>query len=118
MIKGGDLVLDETLTPEQLDDSQPHQVSKKTKLLARYDGLLEAGSIAIDTTGLRLDSLGKRLSDEKRTIEQKNTSDRANQGRFLETHYNDKQILKNNPGVYYRYRDCYFELLVKCSNSS
>jgi coenzyme F420 hydrogenase subunit beta len=84
-VKAGHLVLGETLTPEQLDDFQPHQVSKKTKLLARYEGLLEAGSIAIDTAGLRLESLGMRLSQEERKIEQKHTWDRANKGRFLET---------------------------------
>ena len=84
-VKMGDLVLGGTLTSEQLDDFQPHQVSKKMKLLARYDGLLEAGSIAIETSGLRLKTLGMRLSPEERKVEQKNTSDRAIQGRFLET---------------------------------
>ena len=83
--KAGDLICGEGLTPAQLDDFQPHQVSKKTKLLARYAGLLEAGSIAIDTSGLRLETLGMRLSPEQRTTEQKNTVDRAMQGRFLET---------------------------------
>ena len=83
--KEGDLACGELLSPEQLDDFQPHQVSKKTKLLARYEGLLEAGSIAIDTSGLRLESLGMRLSSEERKVEQKNTLDRANQGRFRET---------------------------------
>ena len=83
--KEGDLACGELLSPEQLDDFQPHQVSKKIKLLARYEGLLEAGSIAIDTSGLRLESLGMRLSSEERKVEQKNTLDRANQGRFRET---------------------------------
>jgi coenzyme F420 hydrogenase subunit beta len=84
-VKANDLVFGETLTPEQLDVFQPHQVAKKTKLLARYAGLLEAGSIAIETTGLRLEALGERLSAEARQTEQKNTLDRANQGRFFET---------------------------------
>ena len=82
--KAGDLICGEVLTPGQLDDFQPHQVSKKTKLLARYAGLLEAGSITIETTGLRLDTLDKRLSDDEREIEQRKTLDRATQGRFLE----------------------------------
>ena len=82
--KAGDLICGDRLTPAQLDDFQPHQLSKKTKLLARYAGLLEAGSIAIQTTGLRLDILDKRLSEGAREIEQRNTLERANQGRFLE----------------------------------
>jgi coenzyme F420 hydrogenase subunit beta len=83
--KAGDLICGDGLTPEQLDDFQPHQVSKKTKLLARYAGLLEGGSVAIETSGLRLEALGMRLSPEQRKTEQKNTLDRAEQGRFLET---------------------------------
>lgn len=88
----GDLVLGEVLTPDQLDDFQPHQVRKKTKLLARYDGLLATGSIAIQTSGLRLKALATRLSPEARDIEQKHTVDRANQGRFLETWSNRNQV--------------------------
>jgi coenzyme F420 hydrogenase subunit beta len=83
--KAGDLICGELLTPEQLDDFQPHQVSKKTKLLARYEGLLEAGSVAIDTPDLRLEVLGMRLSLDERMTEQKNTLDRALKGRFIET---------------------------------
>jgi coenzyme F420 hydrogenase subunit beta len=84
-VKAKDLVLGEKLTPEQLDVFQPHQVAKKTKLLARYEGLLEADSVAIETTGLRLAALGERISAEARETEQRNTLYRANQGRFLET---------------------------------
>jgi coenzyme F420 hydrogenase subunit beta len=83
--KAGDLICGELLTAEQLDDFQPHQVSKKTKLLARYEGLLEAGSVAIDTPDLRLEVLGMRLSLDERMTEQKNTLDRALKGRFIET---------------------------------
>lgn len=82
--RAGDLICGELLTPEQLDDFQPHQVNKKTKLVARYAGLLGAGSVAIDTRGLRLEALAMRLSPEQRKAEQKNTLDRAMKGRFLE----------------------------------
>lgn len=83
-VKGGDLVQGESLTPKQLDDFQPHQVNKKIKLTARYEGLLAAGSAAIETSGLRLETLGKRLSPEAREVEREGTSERVSQGKFLE----------------------------------
>ena len=83
-VKVGDLVQGGSLTPEQLDDFQPHQVNKKIKLTARYEGLLAAGSAAIETSGLRLETLGKRLSPEAREVEREGTSERVSHGKFLE----------------------------------
>ncbi len=48
------------------------------------EGLLAAGSAAIETSGLRLETLGKRLSPEAREVEREGTSERVSQGKFLE----------------------------------
>jgi coenzyme F420 hydrogenase subunit beta len=63
-VNTSDLVQGDLLTPQQLDEFQPHQVNKQIKLTARYEGLLVAGSVAIETSGLRLETLGKRLDTD------------------------------------------------------
>ena len=57
----GDLVLDGPITPREFDDFQPHQVRKKEALAARYQGLADAGVAPIETRGLRISELGRRL---------------------------------------------------------
>jgi coenzyme F420 hydrogenase subunit beta len=84
-VEAGDLIQGDALTPEQLDDFQPHQVNKKIKLSARYEGLQTAGSPAIDTPGLRLEALSKRLDADAWATEKKGTARRVSEGKFLET---------------------------------
>ena len=61
----GDLVLDGPITPREFDDFQPHQVRKKEALAARYQGLADAGVAPIETRGLRISELGRRLDPER-----------------------------------------------------
>lgn len=61
----GDLVLDGPITPREFDDFQPHQVRKKEALAARYQGLADAGVAPIETRGLRIEELGRRLDPER-----------------------------------------------------
>ncbi|MCY4664016.1 MAG: Coenzyme F420 hydrogenase/dehydrogenase, beta subunit C-terminal domain [Acidimicrobiaceae bacterium] len=64
-VAAGDLVVADEITPRQFDDLQPHQVRKKEALAARYQGLADAGVAPIETQGLRIEELGRRLSPEQ-----------------------------------------------------
>ena len=64
-VASGDLVLDDPITPRQFDDLQPHQVRKKEALDARYQGLSDAGITPIETHGLRITELGRRMDPER-----------------------------------------------------
>ena len=64
-VQAGDLVVADPITPRQFDDLQPHQVRKKESLAARYQGLADAGVAPIETRGLRIEELGRRLDPER-----------------------------------------------------
>ena len=64
-VAAGELVLDEPITPREFDDLQPHQVRRKEALAARYQGLVDAGIAPIETRGLRISELGRRLDPER-----------------------------------------------------
>ena len=64
-VQAGDLVVTDPITPRQFDDFQPHQVRKKEALAARYQGLADAGVAPIETRGLRISELGRRLDPER-----------------------------------------------------
>ena len=80
----GDLVLGDPITPREFDDFQPHQVRKKEALSARFAGLAEAGFPVIDTPGLRLEELGRRLGPSHRESEKAGTMKRTSEGRIAE----------------------------------
>ncbi len=61
----GRLMVGEPVTPEQLDDFQPHQVRKKEALAARYRGMADAGVSPIRAPDLRIQELGRRLDPER-----------------------------------------------------
>ena len=63
--RAGDLVVADPITPRQFDDFQPHQVRKKEALAARYQGLADTGVAPIETRGLRVAELGRRLDPEQ-----------------------------------------------------
>ena len=63
--RAGDLVVADPITPRQFDDFQPHQVRKKEALAARYQGLADAGVAPIETRGLRIPELGRRLDPKQ-----------------------------------------------------
>ncbi|MYL04884.1 MAG: hypothetical protein F4011_11975 [Acidimicrobiaceae bacterium] len=64
-VQAGDLVVTDPITPRQFDDFQPHQVRKKEALAARYQGLADSGIAPIETRGLRIGELGRRLGGER-----------------------------------------------------
>ena len=73
----GDVVATDALTPRQFDDYQPHQVRKKEALAARYQGLADAGVDPIETRGLRIEELGRRLDAEQYEHERAGAQRRA-----------------------------------------
>ena len=73
----GDVVLDGPITPREFDDFQPHQVRKKEALAARYQGLADSGIAPIETRGLRIEELGRRLDAERFEHERAGTRRRA-----------------------------------------
>ena len=82
--EAGDLVLGEAITPQQLNDFQPHQVRKKEALLARFEGLSQAGLPAMNTPGLRLEELNQRLDPQTRQSQIDGTFSRVQEGRVTE----------------------------------
>ena len=64
-VAAGEVVLGGPITPREFDDFQPHQVRKKEALAARYQGLAESGIAPIETRGLRVEELGRRLDPER-----------------------------------------------------
>ena len=64
-VKAGELVVTDEITTRQFDDFQPHQVRKKEALAARYQGLVDSGIAPIETQGLRITELGRRLNPER-----------------------------------------------------
>ncbi len=64
-VQAGELVVAGAITPRQFDDFQPHQVRKKVALAARYQGQTDAGVAPIETRGLRIAELGRRLDPEQ-----------------------------------------------------
>ena len=73
----GELVLGGPITPREFDDFQPHQVRKKEALAARYQGLADSGIAPIETRGLRIEELGRRLDPERFEHERAGTRRRA-----------------------------------------
>ena len=78
-ISSGALKQDQTLTPRDFDNFQPHQVRKKHQVAARLRGLTAAGQPVYRHAGLRIDEL-----DTGDTAEEQGAQDRAVQGRFSE----------------------------------
>ncbi|WP_406647731.1 Coenzyme F420 hydrogenase/dehydrogenase, beta subunit C-terminal domain [Aliisedimentitalea scapharcae] len=75
----GALKQDQTLTPRDMDDFQPHQVRKKHQVAARLRGLTAAGHPVFRHVGLRIDDL-----DTGNIAEEHGARERAAQGRFSE----------------------------------
>ncbi len=83
-VECGDLVLGDKITPEQMDDFQPHQVRKKNALSARFAGMAEAGYPVINTPDLRLEKLDEKLSEEQRRDQIAGIKQRISEGRISE----------------------------------
>ena len=76
-VAAGELVLGGPITPREFDGLQPHQVRKKEALAARYQGLADCGIAPIETRGLRITELGRRLDPERFEHERAGTRRRA-----------------------------------------
>ncbi len=72
-VDSGELVLGDAITPRRFDRLQPHQVRKKVALAARYQGLADAGVPPIETPGLRIARLGRRLDPGSRAEQRAGT---------------------------------------------
>ncbi len=75
------IVLGEPISPRELDRMQPHQVRKKQALAARYEGMADAGVSPIDTHGLRINELGRRLSPAQAADERSGAATRIRAAR-------------------------------------
>ncbi|MEM7176098.1 MAG: Coenzyme F420 hydrogenase/dehydrogenase, beta subunit C-terminal domain [Pseudomonadota bacterium] len=83
-VDAGDLVLGDEITPEMMNDFQPHQVRKKHAFAARMAGRRAAGLPEIATAGLRLDELGDVLDPAASEAEKAGAQRRAETGRMTE----------------------------------
>ncbi|MEM7346391.1 MAG: Coenzyme F420 hydrogenase/dehydrogenase, beta subunit C-terminal domain [Chloroflexota bacterium] len=83
-IKEGALVIDQALTPRDMDNFQPHQVRKKKAVWARLAGLRQAGQITPQVSGLRIDSLARKNGLPNNLAEARGTLQRADEGRTRE----------------------------------
>lgn len=83
-VASGHLVLGDSLTPDDLNLFQPHQVRKKHALAARYAGLRDAGVPTLSAVALRVDELGHALDGAAFERERSGASTRARAGRFAE----------------------------------
>jgi len=63
-LAAGFLKVGKTVDPDFMNDTQPHQVTKKQTVAARYAGLKKAGSLTPQTNGLRLKRLSEELSKQ------------------------------------------------------
>ena len=78
------IVLGDPLTPDDLNDFQPHQTRKKYALAARYRAMNDSGLPTMQTERLRIESLGEKLDQAQRDSEYSGTLQRIRNGRFDE----------------------------------
>ncbi len=80
----GDLTVGDAIEADVFSSFQPHQVSKKQAMQARYDGLQQCNRPIIAADCLRLDTLAKNLNTNEYQQEKKGTIIRAQKGKFDE----------------------------------
>lgn len=83
-VQDGYLVLDQALTPRDMDAFQPHQVRKKQAVWARLQALNQAGKPIPNVVGLRIEELYEQNTAEENQKEIEGTLRRINQGQFDE----------------------------------
>lgn len=76
-VRDGFLELGEEVEIPYMDATQPHQVTKKRAVQARYDGMREAGSLAPETIGLRLEELHAMNAPEENARQKRGAYERA-----------------------------------------
>ena len=75
-VDAGELIIGDSISVEQFNDFQPHQVRKKIALQARYQGLADSGLPIVQAPLSRLDTLDKRLTEDERENERTGTARR------------------------------------------
>lgn len=82
--RDGALVLDRTVSIEDISDYQPHQVRKKQAVGARYEGLRRAGKLVPETARLRIEDLMAANAPETNAEQTDGTMRRAAEGKTSE----------------------------------
>lgn len=76
-VREGALQLGETIDIDYMNRTQPHQVTKKYAVQARYLGLQDAGRLVPETHGLRLEALYQCNTDEENQRQRRGAYERA-----------------------------------------
>ena len=76
-IEDGFVTTNGTIDVNYLNDTQPHQVTKKRFAQARFNGLKRAGSLAPATSGLRLEELHSHNSEGENRAQEHGAYERA-----------------------------------------
>jgi coenzyme F420 hydrogenase subunit beta len=83
-VRDGALILDQDLTPRDMDDFQPHQVRKKRAVWARLVGLRHAGQLVPTVERLRIRDVARTVGLGANLAEARGTRQRAHEGRTTE----------------------------------
>lgn len=80
----GAIVEESRHAPRDMDDWQPHQVTKKKSVRARFDGMAAAGRLVPQTARLRLDALYDTRDPDEAMAETEGTERRIRAGKATE----------------------------------
>ena len=83
-VRDGALIIDKALTARDMDHFQPHQVRKKRAVWARIEALRQAGQLAPNVTGLRIEQLAQENPAGQNEKEMASTTRRLRDGQFRE----------------------------------
>ena len=83
-ISAGYLIKGDKLTIKDMNNFQPHQVSKKLSVWSRFQGLKDANQIVPETNRLRIESLSNLNSHSENDRQRNGTRERAEKGAFTE----------------------------------
>ena len=83
-VRDGALVVEGAMTPRDLDDYQPHQVSKKLAVRARLLGLRTVGRLVPEVRRLRIEELAQEAGRAENLRQARGTRRRAREGRSSE----------------------------------
>ena len=84
-VRDGALVLGNDVDIAYLNDTQPHQVTKKRFVKARYDGLQDAGALIPKAVNLRVNELSEANDARKNEEQRQGAFERASAGKQKET---------------------------------
>jgi coenzyme F420 hydrogenase subunit beta len=79
--QAGALTIEQDITPDDMSVYQPHQMRKKYAVAPRYQGLKDAGQLAVRTQRLRVDELAAELPFEVNERQRLGTIERVAKGK-------------------------------------